>query len=100
MIGKGCTCVNTFTLPFAKEEVKAICIVYCQDSEILVKKELGDCSFANGNVEVNLTQEDTLKFDSSKFIKIQIKVKLQSDVVMKSNIIKTNTDEVLCYEVI
>ena len=100
MIEKGCTCKNTFTLPFVEDEVKAVRITYSQNDKVLFQKELCDCAFSDGEVSVDLNQEDTLKFDSSQIIKIQLKVKLTSDAVVKSNIIETITDEVLCCEVI
>ena len=100
MIGKGCTCRNTFEFPFAESDVEAICITYCQGGKVLFHKELGDCTFSEGVVTVYLNQEETLMFDSFQIIKIQLKVKLVGGAVTKSNIIETITDEVLCCEVI
>lgn len=100
MIEKGCTCKNTFEFPFAEADVEAIRITYKQGENILFQKELSDCVFSSDAVTVHLNQEDTLKFDSSQVIKIQLKVKLVGGVVTKSNIITTVTDEVLCCEVI
>ena len=95
MIGKGCTCRNTFSFPFTENEVEAIRITYCQKDKILFEKELSDCIFLDGEVAVDLTQEDTLKFDSFQVVEIQIKVKVKSGSVVKSNIIQTITDRVL-----
>lgn len=100
MIGKGCTCVNTFSLPFSGDRVKAIRITYSQNDNILFEKQLEDCTFSDTEVSVNLMQEDTLKFNSFQIIEIQLKVKLIDDTVVKSNIIKTVTDELLSCEVI
>ena len=100
MIEKGCTCKNTFTFPFAEDEVKAVRITYWQGGKVLFNKELYDCAFSEGEVTVHLNQEETLMFDSSQVIKIQLKIRLVGDVVVKSNIIETITDEVLCCEVI
>lgn len=100
MIGKGCTCRNTFSFPFKESDVEAIRISYSQNGEILFQKEIADSTFSDGAVSVNLTQEETLKFNSYQIIEIQLKVKLVGGVVVKSKIIKTVTDEVLCCEVI
>ena len=100
MIGKGCTCINTFSIPYAEDDIKMIVITYWQNGEIVFEKKLNDCSFSNNTITVYLSQEDTLKFDSSKVIKIQLKVKLGDDSVVKSKIIKTVTDIVLNEEVI
>ena len=99
MIGKGCTCKNTFEFPFAESEVEAVRITYWQGGKVLFQKELCDCAFSEGEVTVHLNQEETLMFDSLQVIKIQLKVKLVGGVVTKSNIIETITDEVLCCEV-
>ena len=100
MIPKGCTCRNTFEIPYSESEVEAICITYKQGDKTLFDKKLNDCTFSEGAVTVHLNQEDTLKFDSQKVIKIQLKVKLVGDMVTKSNIVETITDELLCCEVI
>lgn len=100
MIGKGCTCINTFSIPYETDDIKAMVITYWQNGEIVFEKKLCDCSFSDNTAKVYLSQEDTLKFDSSKVIKIQLKVKLGDDSVVKSKIIKTVTDIVLNEEVI
>ncbi len=100
MIAKGCTCRNTFEFPYSEDEVEAVCITYCQGDKVLFNKKLNDCAFSEGAVTVHLNQEDTLMFDSQQIIKIQLKVKLVGGAVVKSNIIETITDEVLCCEVI
>ena len=100
MIEKGCTCKNTFSFPYPKGVVEAIRITYSQNGVVLLQKELPDCTFSENEVSVNLTQEDTLKFDSSKIIKIQIKVKLAGGAIVKSNIVETIADDALCCEVI
>ena len=100
MIGKGCTCENTFTIPFMEDEIEAIRITYCQKDKVLFEKELSDCTFSEGAVSVTLNQEDTLKFDSFQIIEIQLKVKVRGGSVVKSNIIETVTDKVLSCEVI
>ena len=100
MIGKGCTCKNTFEFPFSEGDVEAIRIAYCQDGKVLFEKHKEDCMFSYSQVSVELNQEDTLMFNSSKIIRIQIKVKLTDGSVTKSNIVETITDELLCCEVI
>ena len=95
MISKGCTCKHTFAIPFTENQISAIFITYQQDQVTKIEKELSDCEFADGTVSVKLSQEDTLKFDDNAIIKIQIRVKLISGAVTKSEIIETFTDDVL-----
>lgn len=100
MIPKGCTCENSFSVPFSEEEVDNLCVTYKQNKVIKFEKKLEDCIIKNGKLYIALTQEDTLKLDDYGIIKIQIKSKLKSGAVTKSNIVETYTDEVLCNEVI
>lgn len=100
MIPKGCTCENSFSVPFLEENVACLRITYKQNGVIKIEKNLEDCTFKNGKVYVALTQEDTLKLDDKGIIKIQIRGRLEDGAATKSNIIETYTDEVLCNEVI
>lgn len=100
MIPKGCTCENSFSISFAEEQIDSLRITYKQNKVIKVEKNLKDCTFKDGKVYVALTQEDTLNFEDGEIIRIQIKVKLKTGCVTKSNIIETYTDEVLCDGVI
>ena len=95
MIAKGCTCRNTFTIPYGETEVEVLYITYCQKKEIVLEKTLEDCVFDEGVVRVELSQEDTLKFCDCSSVQIQIRAKLISGAATKSNIIQTTTDEIL-----
>ena len=100
MIAKGCTCKNTFSIPFAESDIKVIFITYQQKGKTVIEKSLSECTFSEGTVSVILTQEDTLKLDENEYIKIQIRVRLQDGTLTKSKIIETYTDKVLKNEVI
>lgn len=95
MIHKGCTCENSFPIPFPKEEIVSVCIAYKQNGVIKLEKKTEDCTFKNEKLYVSLSQEDTLKFDDNSIVKIQIKMKLKNGAVTKSNVMETYTDEVL-----
>jgi hypothetical protein len=100
MIPKGCTCVNRFTFPYPEKDVEALFITYQQDRKTVFEKQLSDCVFDEDSISVKLTQEDTLKLKDDGTIQIQIRVRLYSGSVVKSEIIKTYTDAVLKEEVI
>lgn len=95
MIPKGCTCKNTFPFPYAKEEVATIYITYQQDGETIIEKDIDNCEFAEGKVSVKLTQEESLKFNDDTIVKVQIRCRLNNGAVIKSNIMKSHTDEIL-----
>lgn len=90
MMRRGATPTHTFTLPFSTDEVSKVRVVYSQDNRPIVVKEMEDCAFEGNDVVVELTQEDTLKFDSSKFVDIQLRVltlaedSLVSDIIQKA----------------
>lgn len=100
MIAKGCTCKNTFSFPYAENDVKVIFITYQQKGRTVIEKSLSDCTFSDDKVSVILTQEDTLKLAENEYIEIQIRVRLQDGTPTKSKIIETYTDRVLKNEVI
>lgn len=100
MIGRGCTCRNIFTIPYAQDEIEVMFITYQQRNKTVLEMTKDRCTFENGTVSVMLLQEETLEFDSSLPIKIQIRVKLTDGTVTKSRIIETHTDELLKNEVI
>ena len=100
MIAKGCTCKNTFSIPFAESEIKVIFITYQQKGKTVIEKSLPDCTFSDGKVSVVLTQEDTLLLAENEYIEIQIRVRLHDGTLTKSKIVETYTDKVLKNEVI
>ena len=99
VINIGCTCYNNFYFPFSKDEVVSLYVTYAQSNKTL-KKTLDDCTFENKYIKVPLSQKETLLFDAETIVKIQIRVKLSSGVVTKSNIMYSYCDELLKREVI
>lgn len=95
MIHKGCTEIHIFKFPFSASDVKSTYITYKEDDKLIIEKALGDCTFGDGIVSVNLSQEDTLKFSDDAIVKVQIRVKFTNDKTTKSNIMETYTDSVL-----
>ena len=100
MIATGCTCKNTFTFPYNKNDVELLFITYQQSGQTVFEKQIGDCEISDGCVSVLLTQEETLKLHNKSIVKIQIRVKLTNGNVTKSNVIEASTDVVLKNEVI
>ncbi len=100
VIAKGCTVKNTFTFPYKAENIENIYVTYCQSAKCVFEKEACDCSIEDGKVTIHLSQEETLKFDTSKTIHIQMRVKFKNGSATKSNIIEASTDRVLKKEVI
>lgn len=100
MIAKGCTCKNSFPIPYEKEEIATLFITYQQDKETVIEKSITDCTFEDGMVSVYLSQEETLSFEDDVIIKVQIRGRLNNGAATKSKIMETYTDYVLKKEVI
>lgn len=85
---RGTTPTHIFTVPFDTSMVSKVRVVYSQDTTPVIVKETEDCTLKGNEISVKLSQEDTLAFDYSKFVNIQIRVltlgndALTSDVIM------------------
>lgn len=103
----GCTVTHTFTIPISREEISELYISYEQGNRVLVEKTVNDCSFDIDDegedivylVSTELSQQDTMKFDESRpygaTIKIQLRIKLINNAVIKSNVITLTADELI-----
>ena len=95
IIPKGCTVINTFTIPYTEDEIEVVYITYQQSCVTIIEKTLSDCTFVDGKMSVELSQEDTLLFDDNYAINIQIRIRLKNGMATKSNIIGAQTDKLL-----
>lgn len=95
MIPRGCTAQNTFTFPFTASEVAALWVTYVQMGSTVLERGLDECTIGGGTVTIDLSQEDTLKLLPGQKIQIQLRVRLTNGTVTKSNILTTQTDDVL-----
>jgi hypothetical protein len=83
---KGTTPTFTFTIPMDRETIEKVEICFGQRGEVLVTKMLPDCQIKENEYSVKLKQEDTLKFDDSKPVQVQVRVMTLSGDVLASNI--------------
>lgn len=96
---RGTTPTHEYELPFETNAIKKIIITYAQRDEIVLEKKTEDCTMDGTIVSVTLTQEETLRFDSSKHVKIQVKILLFNGKVLVSNKITKAISDVLNEEV-
>ena len=71
---RGTTPTHTFNIPFDTSTVSEVRVIYAQNDEVLFTKSKTDCVLENSTIKVTLTQEDTLKFDHTKAVQIQIRI--------------------------
>lgn len=81
---RGTTPKHTFNIPFDVSIIKELRVVYLQGKVCVVKKN-EDCILEGETITVNLSQQDTFKFDS-KPTEIQIRIKTNDGQVFGSSI--------------
>lgn len=96
----GTTPTHTFTIPIDVSQIADLRISYAQDNNVLLTKSIKDCVLKGKTISVTLTQEDTLKFNSSTQIKTQLKILTTENVVLVSKISVLLVDECLNKEVL
>lgn len=79
--------------------ISKIRITYAQSGKIIVTKNKEDITFEGNVAKVRLTQEETIKFDENKIVKIQIRVLTLGNDAPASEIMKIPCLEVLDDEV-
>lgn len=97
---RGTTPTHIFTIPFDTDLIADVRISYAQtDGEIVVKNK-EDATLTGNTISVTLTQEDTLKFDCSKKVIAQIKIKTHNGEVMGSDVMCISVERCLNEEVL
>ena len=94
-VKRGSTPVHIFKTSIDLTEAVEIYITYTQAGHTIVEKSLSDCTVTAEQIEVRLTQEETLKFDARYSIKIQVRAKYADETAIVSNIIKTDVGVIL-----
>ena len=88
-IFRGTTPKIIFTLPnsITIDDILNVELVFTQNDEIIIAKKLGDFTTSNNQLTITLTQEDTLKLKGNSPLYYQIKVLLNDESVITSDII-------------
>ena len=96
----GTTPTHTFEVELDTALIKEAKITYTQGDEIILEKRTDDCEITPGKLEVKLTQEETFKFDSTKFVCIQLRVLMVNDECLSTDLIMVSPDKCLDDEVL
>lgn len=81
---RGTTPEHEFDLPYPEELISDIRIVYGQGNKALFTKTLDDCQIKEGKILVSLLQEETFLFSARKRLNIEIRIKLTSGKVVRT----------------
>ena len=71
---RGTTPTHIFNLPFETSLLSAVEISYAQKDLVVLTKTTKDCVLDGTKISVKLTQGDTLKFNSSMMVQMQLRV--------------------------
>lgn len=94
------TPTHTFELPFAANQLAKIRISYAQNDAVVFEKTEADCVVEGNSIKVTLTQEETLQFDSTYNVQIQIRALTADGKALASQIEKVRIKDVLNEEVL
>ena len=92
---RGTTPVLTFGLPFAAEVLEKVYVTFVQGKAVVLEKSGDEVSHEGNALVVKLAQEDTLKLEGGRPIKIQIRGKDTGGNVVASEIIMVEVKEIL-----
>ena len=91
---RGTTPTLTFQLPFACSQITALNIAFAQKNQIVLEKTLRDCSMDGRTITVRLSEEETLRFNSSQVVELQLRLAC-GETKLASNIMKTTAERIL-----
>lgn len=92
---RGTTPTFTFKLPFVGEQITVLNVCFAQQGQVVLEKSLSDCVVEGNMVQVMLTEEETLLFDSKKgMVEMQLRVGC-GDLRLASNIMQVSVGRIL-----
>ena len=94
------TPTHIFTLPFDTVDVKKVRITYQQDGVTVLQKTESDCVSVGKEIAVTLSQDDTKLFAHDNRASVQLRVLLNTGIVMASDIEKVLVKACLDEEVL
>lgn len=81
---RGTTPEHKFEIPYDVSLVKNIRVTYGQNGTVHFTKTLSECKLENGELSVQLTQEETFQFIASKKLNIEIRILLTNNKVVRT----------------
>lgn len=82
---KGTTPTIKYNLPFESSLIKSaeIVLMYVDaNKEVLIVRNLDDCTLGDTSIETMLTQEETLQLPAPSFVEVQLRVVTTSDSIL------------------
>jgi hypothetical protein len=95
MIRKGTTPTQQFNTSIDLSGASVLYITYKQYGKIVIEKTIEDCDITASYVATELSQEETLLFDATRKVEIQIRAKFPDGTAVASNIMETDAGAIL-----
>jgi hypothetical protein len=92
---RGTTPTLSFTLPFETELIKKLWVTFSQCNKEIFTLEKDDCELNEYEVEVKLSQRQTLQLLPNAIVEIQLRVLTLDDVALASDVLHTSVQRIL-----
>lgn len=97
---RGTTPTHTFEVDFDTSLIKEVKITYSQHEVVVVEKRTEDCEITEGKIVTKLTQEETFKFDNTKYVYVQIRILTQQNDCLATAVTMVAVEKCLDDEVL
>lgn len=94
LISRYTTPTHFFTLPFCTDDITELAIIYYQNDNVVLIKNLADCIRNDTVISVSLTEEETALFKPQGDVKIQLRVGI-GEKRMNSKVLRVTVYDVL-----
>lgn len=91
---RGTTPTLTFKMPFSNTGISNMYITFVQGRNTILEKTEADVVWNENSFDLELTQEDTLKFEKG-MVMIQLRLKYTDGTALASNLIYTTAEAIL-----
>lgn len=97
---RGTAPTHTFTLPLDANAIKTVQVAYAQAGRVVLTKQTPDIIMDGNSLSYKLTQQETLLFDASERVEIQVRLLTAGGDALASGIISIGVERILNDEVL
>lgn len=97
---RGTTPIHRFQLPFDTGRVTRAKVIYAQNGQVVLEKDMEQLQLQDRELLVRLSQEDTLAFDSTCKAEIQLRLLTADGTALASRILTCGVGRLLKDEVL
>lgn len=94
LVGRYTTTTHIFTVPFDTGTISMMAVIYKQGGNVVLVKDLEDCTLGDKTVSCTLTEEETSLFKPNPQVQIQLRVGI-GNARLNSNILNVSVADVL-----